>query len=1192
MLDGEFRSMLNRWFDVFSVGWLVKLAILRLVSQWRSIITVVVGVLLSAMIGASVPLYTTAISQVGLAQRLNQSTSDATNIHARISLTPANLDDFTTIRTRFDDAILTQVDESFDPFVQWTDATIRWGESSTLLPVRNGRDIEAVRFRVAAYDNLQEYIEIIDGAFPVEPNDDTIDLEVAVTEEVAQTLNLNVGDEFILDQRGRDTSQLIRTQIVGIIRSQDSNNAYWFSPSPLRIDSNAQWQVESNLITTPSSLERIATEFIPETRTQFGWRVIFDNQGLPFDMIDLAITTTSDFERILSDTLQNANNDVSVTLVYQTNLNRVLQGYSGEVDQLNIPFGLILLQLGALVVFFLLVIAALVRRSERREISMLQSRGARDRDILLLRGTEMLIICLLALIIAPTIAKQMLIIFIPLFTDIDRMPLSLNGSVYGYSLVAVIFAFLILMATLLPVMRQPLISAGGSHSRGQKSSWWQRYYLDVVLLLIGLVALWQVINRDSLTTETGSSNTQADPILLIAPTLLILALGSIALRIFPNMMDFMARFFSLNRNLLPTLASWQVSREPLHYGRITFLLALAISIGWFAISFQTIVTSSQNDQALYQLGGDVQIQYGNGLTDALNSDAYRGLDAVENVTMLTRLEGQDIAPAGGLLLSGDILIIDEATFTDVAFWRDDLGELALPIWDETIPQAGEQLPFAPSTIGFWAHLETNTFDFRSNELLSEALARRYSLTLLLNDYELSVRLKDSEGNLYLFPLSIPQDQLDLLADFQFTPPNGNLGAEPPPDFDIPIPNDSWVYFETDTSILQEISADSVYFDAISMNANMDGFRTFNEPTRDFHLTDFTITDADGTSEILDLFARDEWETINEVALLPENPPAVVDDLINVEGEMVTGLNFSWRQQDERAQFGLLFNYPAIISTENTEYAGSQTPENAIVPMPIIVSRSFSEETNLIEGQLLRVFIDQTSFWTEIISVVDYYPTLYDQEHPFLILNQDILMYTLHRRPRSKIGLDEVWLDLDILENATTVIDQLSVEHQLSAITNINTMQATRETKGTNLLTLGLIGLLYISFSLALLLSLVSLITYASLSVQARQTEFAVLRALGFTNRRIMLSITIEQLFVMITAILLGIAIAFILSTQVLPTLSVSTTGENITPPFLIQFDLSLLIKYALLIITIFMIELLINTYLIRRSATIHALRQT
>ena len=56
--------------------WVVHLALVRLRSQWRSLSAVVGGVLLTAVIGANVPLYTTAVAQVGMVQRLAQQPAD------------------------------------------------------------------------------------------------------------------------------------------------------------------------------------------------------------------------------------------------------------------------------------------------------------------------------------------------------------------------------------------------------------------------------------------------------------------------------------------------------------------------------------------------------------------------------------------------------------------------------------------------------------------------------------------------------------------------------------------------------------------------------------------------------------------------------------------------------------------------------------------------------------------------------------------------------------------------------------------------------------------------------------------------------------------------------------------------------------------------------------------------------------
>src|SRR6185295_19094547 len=112
--------------------------------------------------------------------------------------------------------------------------------------------------------------------------------------------------------------------------------------------------------------------------------------------------------------------------VYETHLAPTLLEYQQNVGLLNVFFALLLVQIGGLVLFFLVVIVALVRRSERREVAMLQSRGAFDRQIVLLRGIEALLICGLAALTAPLIARQILIWGAPLFVDLPHLPLVLD----------------------------------------------------------------------------------------------------------------------------------------------------------------------------------------------------------------------------------------------------------------------------------------------------------------------------------------------------------------------------------------------------------------------------------------------------------------------------------------------------------------------------------------------------------------------------------------------------------------------------------------------------------------------------------------------------------------------------------------------------------------------------------------------
>src|SRR5215510_10290750 len=66
--------------------WAGRLALQRLISQWRSLLTIIAGTLLSASVGALIPLYTTAVAQVGLVERFQQLPARDVNAAADISL--------------------------------------------------------------------------------------------------------------------------------------------------------------------------------------------------------------------------------------------------------------------------------------------------------------------------------------------------------------------------------------------------------------------------------------------------------------------------------------------------------------------------------------------------------------------------------------------------------------------------------------------------------------------------------------------------------------------------------------------------------------------------------------------------------------------------------------------------------------------------------------------------------------------------------------------------------------------------------------------------------------------------------------------------------------------------------------------------------------------------------------------------
>jgi hypothetical protein len=370
----------------------------------------------------------------------------------------------------------------------------------------------------------------------------------------------------------------------------------------------------------------------------------------------------------------------------------------------------------------------------------------------LLRGVEALFIVVGSALLAPVLAQKSLIGLAPLFTGIDHLPLTLDSSAFIFAALAAGAAFIALMGTLRPVLRLPLILAGGSAARAEKQPWWHRYYVDVLFFVVGAAALWRLVSTDSPLSGTQLGGFEADPLLLMAPALLFVALGSVLLRLFPGGMGLLARYFSRKQGIGGALATWQVSRESAHYGRIAFLLTLAIGIGWFATSFRATVARSQGDQARYAVGTDVRLEERDIVLDAGRTrsvETYLAMPEVRAASAASRFFNADVSTDRQRPVAGEVLAIDPDTFGSVIYWRSDLGPVKSPRppgQPFDLPTPGRALPVTPERIGLWARFDQPSFSFSTGGLYEPDLDR------LLRRTTLYARLRDAEGAFIHVPL--------------------------------------------------------------------------------------------------------------------------------------------------------------------------------------------------------------------------------------------------------------------------------------------------------------------------------------------------------------------------------------------------------------------------------------------------------
>ncbi|MBN1680277.1 MAG: ABC transporter permease [Anaerolineae bacterium] len=1198
------------------------LAVARLLTQWRSLLTIVAGTILSASIGALVPLYTTAIAQVGMTQRLAEEPSRDGHAAANISLRANEWRDSGGLEQQADGATgiaFNLVDQDLGVIDGWVDEVVFYVETEamglSLVTAGEGGDgdevvpLVGVRNRMAYYTGWQDEVRVVSGRLPEVPSESNVDVEVVIGLNVANEINLEAGTLVVLDQGldqkgqtggGHPSSQPITARIVGVVSPLDDEAAYWMEPSPLRLldrqSGAGLWDYELVFLTTREAVFRAAGDYLPDTPTRVGWRVLFAHDNLPFSRVDTAREALRTFERNMRYTFKDsliptaeetaagvARQDLAYN--YHTRLidydtirkdrdDGILLDYAKEVELLDAPFGLLLLQVGALVLFYLMVTAALVRRGERREIAMLQSRGAWDSQIILLRGIEALLICVAAVIVAPFLSQMLLTALGPTVANTDEFPLPLTQDVFLFAGLAAVVTFLTLMLTLRPVLRLPLVLAGGAASRSERQHWWQRYYVDVMLALVGLGALWLLVRRGSPLADVNLGGQQADPLMLMAPALLFLALGGLALRFFPILAALAARVSAAGRGLLNAMASWQLSREPVHYGRITFLLALAIGIGWFATSFRATVSNSHEDQAKYLVGTDARFIERDArlnVNRARPASYYLAQDDVTAASTAFRVINANLSTSIAGELRGDILAIDPDTFGGALYWRSDLGAIFTPRAPgdpPDLPQRGEELPIVPETIGMWARFETSGFGFSQEQVFQASVAR------LTRRTHLSARLLDSDDAWITVPFE--PVEIEYLRS----------GVDAPGAAARGFVSSGWVYLEADLSALDYVPQGPVRL--VSMFWEYRSPSSGGERGLRLTLADMTLFDAAGTAAPVSIFKNQPWEFAYDRGATVtgrSNPgwslPTERDDAVY----------FSWDQDAQRTIVGGLLNYPDLG------------------PIDAVVSRRVQEENGLTFGldatpfSLLNIGGINPEF--RAVQVTEYYPSLFNRApsdavpkgDSFMVVDVRELMYRINRRPSATVYPDEVWLrfgenvDVQSENEVSAFLRQFdSAESEGVVILSKTTLADELGKLRTNPLGLGLLGLMYLAFIMALALSVVGLLTYAGLTAQSRRTEFGVLRALGLSSLRVVGGLALEQLFVMAIGVSLGAVLGWLLSSQVVPTLALGATGESVIPPFVMRVEVQRLLEYGAMMVAMLGLVLASSLLLVRQLSLARTLR--
>ena len=580
--------------------------------------------------------------------------------------------------------------------------------------------------------DFDEHVNYVEGGPPAPASPDAADpVEAAISKTMADDLGIQAGEEYVtfrkIESDAGTRNVQIPVRISGVWEPKDTKDPFWFYP----------WTVfDKQLFVPDATFQGRITSLLPDEIGQIVWYWLMDGSQVHAADANRLVASMDRIRQRASTLLANTKLDISP---YDA-----LRDYQQSARVLNILlFAFSIPIIGLLLAFISLVVGLSVAR-QRNEIAVLRSRGATAIQIVAIAALEAGLLAGFALIVGATISTRVAEAigatksFLN-FTLDPNLRINLTGTALQFGALALGVTILAQVLPSLGASRHTIISYKQELARTVRAPWWQRAYLDLLLLIpVGYgIYLLQQQGSVLLPGSTSGGDIFDNPLLFLLPALAALALTLVVLRLLPIIMAAVSWVAARTRSVGFLLATRYLARDPGFYTTPLVLLMLTLGLSVFTASLAQTLDNHLYDKNFYAVGADARLvemgatnqssmsPFGAGASGeeggaaagadgAAAGDAAAAEDAEPQWVFLPiseHLKAKEIQAAtrvgdfpGAVQVQGKwqaatVMGVDRVDFPKVAFWRPDfasasLGALmnSLAIASDGVLVEGKKLP--------------------------------------------------------------------------------------------------------------------------------------------------------------------------------------------------------------------------------------------------------------------------------------------------------------------------------------------------------------------------------------------------------------------------------------------------------------------------------------------------------------------
>lgn len=1132
-------------------------AVVRMVAQRslghrRLFLAMAVGSVLCSALLACVVLYSDTVRDLGLSYQLRSQERFAVDTRIQSTSQRYGPIEYGALRKTTDELVARHTPA-------FSRGIVHYGRSATFFPTNPGEAVSKDERRLRAHfqwvDSLEQHVRLVEGKFPERASLATAEsppelVEVVIGREAVQVLAaspvgrpVKVGDEFDLYPHWRATAP-VRVKIVGIIEPNDITEEYWFGRTDRFALTGSTWETLPFWASEGAIVNTIGG-YLPDMDGSLETYIFTDRKSIK----------ASNARRV-EGSMGALKADVRARLTtsgVDSQLDSVIKNYREKLFFTRVPLFALMIQIVGIVLFYLIMVSTMVVERQTGEIALLKSRGAGTIQIMMIFLIEGLGITFIATVLGPLLAWAAIAVLglTPPFKELSE------GSLLTVTLTPLSFALALagglmaLAALLLPAYRATRFSITNYKqqiSRPPRQSAFLRYYLDLVLVVIAGFAFYQLRQQGSFVTEGLFGDLSADPILLATPTLFMLMVALVFLRLFPLSLRLVLWCTRALSGPTVSLSLMRMARSPLQHSRLILLLLLATAVGMFAAGFRATLERGYEDRAAYKAGAEVRL-VDIRTPSSLPVEAFKtAISTATGSTDLCPVIRANVYYSPQRFKSENLTVLGvPPRFCSVPYWREDfagpsfaglLGKLEQNIVAEPPPIA---VPPDARYLGFWA----------LNPLPQ-------------NVTPMGIRLRDADGSIWEYRVGLEQNVQPAPNTWLFYVADLTRPTNTRPNSSTPNAAErKWVFEAfwvatpgTPPMVSQQVS---VY---------LDDLQTF--PATAQFTAGWSRGSLQGGTIIEPFDDISRYELVKGVTTVGD-PGALA------------------RAQAENGRSGPVARVNFIRGRSGSPLVAFRTLRDSR-PLPVLADKKFLERNTKKVGDEIPVFINSQYVTVRIAGTFDLFPT-YDPEKKegLLVADFEALQGAASRVPGagSNFYANEAWLG----DRPATPITKEFLKGKNVAVEGIFDREAILAEQASDpLVAASWEGILFIAFAGVLLVSALGFVTYSGLGAQARSLEFAILRTMGLSGRQILAVVSFEQIFVVVAGVAVGTLLGFPLSRLMIGYMGLTESGRSPLPPLQSVISWQAVLTVYLLLGTVVAATVVTLVALYSRLAVSRALR--